>query len=62
MSDFDRIKDTLRQFNAQVEQFDFNSLNDEEYEEVSALIDQTLLLLTGEEDKYEDDEDVDDTK
>ncbi len=59
MSDYERIKDSLRQFNALIETWDFDSLSDEEYEEVSALMDQTLLLLTGEEDEYEEDEDVD---
>jgi hypothetical protein len=59
MSNFDIIKDTVKQFNAQIEQFDLDSLNDEEYEEVHALLEKTLLLLTGDEDESEDDEDLD---
>lgn len=56
MSEFDKVKQDIHDFNARIKSWDLNQLTDDEADEVSDMLEETMGLLAGEE--YEDDEDV----
>lgn len=54
MSEFDKVKQDVRDFNARIKSWDLNQLSDDEADEVSDMLEETIGLLAGEH--YEDEE------
>lgn len=64
--EFDKIRQDIRDFNVRIRSWNTDQLSDEEAEEVSDLLEETMALLAGEEgmedesdeDDYQDDEEI----
>lgn len=59
MSEFDKVKQDIRDFNARIKNWDLNQLTDDEADEVSDLLEETMALLAG-EGGMDDEEDIED--
>lgn len=60
MSEFDKVKQDIRDFNARIKNWDLNQLTDDEADEVSDILEETMALLAGEEDMDDEEDDFDD--
>ena len=64
--EFDKIRQDIRDFNVRIRSWNTDQLSDEEADEVSDLLEETMGLLAGEEgmedesdeDDYQDDEEI----
>ena len=55
--EFEKIKQDINAFIAQIQSWNYDDLTDEEFDEVSELIDELLGELAGEvEDEFEDED------
>lgn len=60
MSEFDKVKQDIRDFNARIKNWDLNQLTDDEADEVSDILEETMALLAGEEGMDDEEDDFED--
>lgn len=57
--EMDKIKQDIHDFNARIRSWNLDALSDDESDEISELLEETMALLAGEEgtDDFEDEDD-----
>ena len=59
--EFDKVKQDIRDFNTRIRSWNTDQLSDEESDEVSDLLEETMALLAGEDGMEDEDDYPDDT-